>query len=527
MPVKFSIGLGRVGVQSALISGKGVTTVSGTIAPSIPGGTTNVAINGGVPPLTAVTTVAIDPSTTVSSLPSTTAYHSTLFEDFQFAAVPTYNFYTSDEQTNAAQDPSASLGSLPRYIELYWRTAPVQPISVAVPSKTLKAPDNRLAQVPPALDVSVAKTAVANGYVAPGVISALVVPPLPVLTPTKFDEDGFLLDPASAGDHASTQSVSGSAFVITSIPSQASRTRVEFVDPSIAGALAPNRVAVASDQVHLTTLGSLAKLAPALEVISEFNQDILPKNAAQTFPISSAAPTFSYIGYVIERYTLGPDGSMTLSQTFNVSDPRTGYLIDRNVTYGTQYVYRIRSIVQWAHPGAIDFLGLSTLSNPPAFDVTSVGPSGPLVEASFYSGEWSDWARTAVIDAVTPAAPDELRVWPRSPRGLIRVTWKMPADQLQDLASVRLLRATVDTTGIGDWVQLTSSVPANGAYDDTAVVPYETGKVWYVYAMYSVSFHGSISPLSEQVGARLRAKSYSTERPIEQVRPPEIGRAHV
>src|SRR5574337_251852 len=507
MPVKFSIGLGSVSRDPASVGGSTVTIFSGTVRPGILGGTDA---------LVQVGPDQIDPTTVVSSQSSTTSFHPTLFEDFRLDAEAVYNFYTPDEQLTVSQDPSASLQSLPRYVSLSWRTVPYRTVDIPTGRKGVRPPDPRIPSIGPALDVSTAKRAVSNGYVSPGAVQVLLVPPTSPFDTARFDEDGFLLAPTMAGASAPDHLISGSEFTVGSPPSQGPRTRVTFVDPSIAGALDPNRIAVAADHAHLATLGALAKITPGLEVISEFNQDVPPRNPPPAFPITSAAPTLSYVGYVVERHTFDQSGSMVLTRTFDVSDPSVGSLVDRDVAYGGRYAYRIRPIVQWVHPANVTFAGPSTLDRLPKFDVSAPMPQSV---ATFYAGEWSDWSRCAVVDTSPPDPPDELTVWPRSRQGHIRIVWKMPADPQRDIASLVLLRADVSSAGTGDWRVLDEFIPANGAYVDSDVMPFPDGHVSYVYAMYSTSFHGEVSRLSEQLEARIGRRTARAEFPLVQVRP--------
>lgn len=468
------------------------------------------------PPRVSPSPPSIDVARVITSQSSSVTFHSTLFEDFNLLARSTYNFYTTDELFGFDADPSASLASLPRYVTLNWTPAPA-PREFLVSRKDLRPPDSRTQQVPPALNVSTARSSVANGYIGPGTIQALLVRPIEPTNPPKFDEDLFLFMPSGAGQHASSHAHEDSEFHITSIPPASVRTRVTFVDPSIAGALDQTRIAVANDHTHLASLGAFAKLAPGLEVISEFNQDVPLRNPVPKFPIRDEAPDLSYIGYVVERYTLGTSGSMELTRTFNVDGRDQDVFVDREVVFGGRYAYRVRTIAQWVHGPTVGFFGSSSLDRTPNFD-TSAGSS--TRQASYYLGEWSDWAKTQVSDVVPPEPPDELTVMPISAKKQIRVTWKMPNDPQRDVASLRLLRSEGVAGRYTDWTWVAEFVPSNGAFVDTLVSNYEESQTTYMYAMYSVSFHGEISPLSERIIARLTDRSkYLGEYPVKMAGP--------
>lgn len=460
----------------------------------------------------------IDLTRVITSLSSTLAFHSTLFEDFGLRAVSVYNFYTSDEQIGFSQDPSASLASLPRYVFLSWNVAPA-PRDFSPSRKGMRPLDQRTAGISPALDIKAARLSVANGYVAPGAVQALLVGPVQPSNDThKFDEDLFLSSPSAAGRSAADHVTGDSDFHIVSVPQSPDRTRVNFVDPSIAGALDGNRVAMAADHVHLASLGAFAKLASGLEVVSEFNQDAPLRNPVPRFEIAAEAPNLSYTGYIVERYTLNQSGSMELSKTFAIDDPEQNSLVDREVVFGGRYAYRIRTIAQWVHGSTVGFFGSSSLDRKAGFD-TSAGSM--TREASFFSGDWSDWARTKVSDALRPDPPDELRVMPISHKGMVRITWKMPNDPQRDISAIRLLRSEGFQGRYSDWTQVAEFVPGNGVFVDLLVSLFEESHTSYMYAMYSTSFHGETSLLSEKIVARLTDRSrYLGEEPVRQAGPP-------
>ena len=178
----------------------------------------------------------LDTAQVISSMSSSVAFHPTLFEDLGLTAEATYNFYTSDELAPASFEASSSLETLPRYVTLSWNPASA-PRDFTLSRKGLKPFDPRTPPVPPALDVTTARGAVANGYIAPGVVQALLVAPIVSEPSPRFDEDMFLSSPKAAGLSAAFESGEPSEFHVRSVPTPPGRIRGTFIDPSIAGAL--------------------------------------------------------------------------------------------------------------------------------------------------------------------------------------------------------------------------------------------------------------------------------------------------
>jgi hypothetical protein len=458
----------------------------------------------------------IDPSTTVSSGKSVAVYHSTLFRAFNLSATSTYNYYIEGEENGPTVDSSGTLASLPRYVTLRWRVAPT-PLSRNQPQKGVRpfiTPE--IVRFPTAASLEVASSALANGYVGPGVLTALIVdPPAPTLkTPTKIDEDSFLLSKTTAGKFAAAEmGVKGSSFAVIQ-PSLAPlpATVVNFVDPSIAGTFDVNRLQVATDPLHLTVQASLAKVMGALEVISEFNQDVPIQNPPPDFTGHPDVPTVMYLGYIIERHDMLPDGSMELGRVIKIDDPTVDEFVDQQVAYGGTYVYRMRSIVQWTRETNLDFAGLSTIDRTTAFSSRILPPM-----ASFYAGDWCDWSRTQVLDTVPPEPPDEVTVRPVSWKGEVRISWRIGNDPQRDLTSFRLMRAVSTAGRVSEWRELGMFPVVNGSFVDRDVRPYREGNVSYIYALYATSFHGVDSPLSDQVEAKLSPLGKKDELPVVQV----------
>jgi hypothetical protein len=451
----------------------------------------------------------IDVREAVSSGKSAAAYHSTLFRNFNLTATSTYNFYVEGENVEPTSDVSGTLSSLPRYVTLRWRPA-AQPKERV--QKGVKPPEVVKPVIAASVDVAI--TALANGYISAGVLSAQIVDPKPAVTlfPTRIDEDSFLLSKASGGKAAADLiGDKNSEFSILPILQGLKATIVNFIDPSIAAVFDVNRIQVATDAFQLTMAASLAKIIGPLEVISEFNQDVPVQNPPPDFIGNNDVHPVLFIGYIIERHDMLPDGSMGLGRTIIIDDPTADEFFDQQVSYGGTYMYRMRSIIQWTRSSDIDFAGVSTIDRPTAFS-SLVSP--PL--ASFYAGDWGDWSKTQVLDTVPPEPPDEVTVRPVSWKGEIRVSWRVGNDPQLDLTNFKLLRATNTAGKISKWSEVGTFVVANGSYIDRDVRPYEEGQIGYIYALYATSYHGVDSPLSDQMEARLSPIDSSEELPVVQ-----------
>jgi hypothetical protein len=142
-----------------------------------------------IPSIATVTTV-IEPS--VMSAESAPAPYETIFNDFDFEAIPHYNFWVSDEYAVDTEDQGdRKLEDIPRYIKLVWKPAPQ--------IKELITPDSESAQHRNSMgkgllnngknsfaykgvqfspdhlkNFGLVKNSIANGHVSPGVIKSVV-----------------------------------------------------------------------------------------------------------------------------------------------------------------------------------------------------------------------------------------------------------------------------------------------------------------------------------------------------------------
>jgi len=224
-----SFGLGVLSQQtSSTAAGQQVTVFTGSILDKF-------GVSLGEPSLQVqITPAQVDQSMVVVSQDSVPAYHSTLFEDFRLRAEAVYNYYTEDERVSIDVDVSASLDKIPRYVWLKWNKAPIWRINL-VTSKGMRPPAVRTDTVAAVLPVRDAKVSVSNGYVSPGVVQALLVPPLTNKSAPRFDQDLFLSSPSAAGMSAVEQRETNTTFQVTSIDEPATRTRVRTAATSRTG----------------------------------------------------------------------------------------------------------------------------------------------------------------------------------------------------------------------------------------------------------------------------------------------------
>jgi hypothetical protein len=278
---------------------------------------------------------------------------------------------------------------------------------------------------------------------------------------------------------------------ISSVPSDPStgipRSRVNFIDPGIIGALRGDRIAAAVSPEHLESTLTLASALPDLIAARGVRSDSID---LPSFPSPSGLEPIEYVGYVLEKYRLDSTGVFRFVKEFEIPDRNVGEFYDSEIKYGDVYRYRVRSIVRWTYPSEDDL---------------SAKRAAPF-KSTYFGSEWSGWAYGMVVDTIPPNHPDELTVIPDSIKRRVLVTVKFPHDPQRDIGTMRLFRKVRDARGfdLTDWDQVgPDHGPENFLYIDEDVSFYQETGLQYVYAAQSFSRHGEESTLSEQLGVRL------------------------
>lgn len=579
-------------------------------------------------PTSALTTVAVVPNVAVVptvapelfSQDSGYAAYDTLHHEFDLRAEPVYNYWTEDETTNDREDRGdRDLSDVPRYIRLTWNVSPklskkadIEPFDPSkrrsrVPIKFAVENIDRKSFLQKGIifspqhlsDFELAKSSVANPYISPAAIRAVVEFPLDSSDLQKIpvkeddvqhiDEDVFLDHPDTSGisinelkssiaslTHGSLGSdtvvndiqgsnsqAAGQEFfvgkfsverstqnggrvnvksVASSSPSisfiaatakslepvapdnvvnlaskvvappqivsspAALQTRVSFVDPSIAGLIAQEKVNSVSQPEHAEALIAVAQFIPNLDVLSRSGlPNKVPAVPPPSFPAPSEIDDTEYIGYVIEKYHMNDAGAFELVETINLDNREYSEHIDCKVVYGGCYRYRIRNLLRWTRPSNVGVAGVNTA-------VTLTGQTNTKSTSdrvsSYFTGEWcKQWAKAVVVDLVPPLPPDELTARPNSSKKTVTVTCKLPYNPQRDISTIRVFRKVVSKDGadLTEWTQVGTDFGAqNVIVVDTDVDFYQTNDgVSYKYAAQCLSKHMESSTLSDQMLVRL------------------------
>lgn len=295
------------------------------------------------------------------------------------------------------------------------------------------------------------------------------------------------------------------SIVFTDEQPQSQAVKATFVNTRLGGAISDERIDSISEPHHAETMTALAQTLPNLEVLSHFGLDTKNRKVdIPSFPSPVGLRALQYVGYVLEKYSLGPSGEFALVEEIDLPSIDYTQYIDTKVKYGGVYRYRIRSIFRWTYPPEMGPNGLDRLTIPVTGSQTQdLAP----YKSSYFTSEWSlNWAYGHVLDIVPPPPPDEFTIRPLSRKKQIIITAKFPENKQRDIFLIRVFRKLRDSNGndVTGWTQIGPNYgPQNIIFIDEDVDYYESNGLTYIYTSQCVSRHAETSPFSEQLACRL------------------------
>ena len=459
-------------------------------------------------------------------------FFDTFFDDFQLRCQPRYRRYVENEAADDSEMPANSdRRDAPRMIEVSWRPAPELPASQTMPlvpdSQQSGIDTTTFAHVPGITDGDVCgPTAFSNESMNPGTAAVRLTEPNTTLAlEPPVDEEAVLTSPQYQGvsvtelisntDPIRLTQVSFDMLGTLAVTSPAPPDRFRDVRVQVESVPLQSVSVVLVGQAALGVLTTQPTEADSREhvetslIVSAFSTEIALLDALDdqvdaftvdppSQPTSQTTISLSYIGYLIERQRLDDSGVFVDDRRFTVSGVTRDRYLDTGVAYGRVYRYRISSIVRWVHRADLDVERL-------AVDVrqhAAAMPNGQMV-LRYMRSSWSEYLHAVVLDTDLPPPPRDLALYPNSRDSEVIVRWTVPENEQRDISSLILYRRTrrgeVFTSG---WTPLAVGLPvSNGLYRDRGVRLREPDEV--VYALVSVSIHGQVSGLSEQLSCRL------------------------
>jgi hypothetical protein len=202
-----------------------------------------------------------------------------------------------------------------------------------------------------------------------------------------------------------------------------------------------------------------------------------------------------HIGYMIDRFEIGKEDSLSKKKSFLISSPKISSYLDTEIKYGVQYVYSIRSIC--------------------AFYVNTVDENGTPQKSKFLTASRPSTFSSILTDEyVPPPPPGDINFHWDFQYATLQVSWAFPDNPQRDIKGWQVFRRKKidEAFSIIAQIDFDDSViktPLTESVDKSLIKRYESSKTFfvdydfdkdsdYIYAVCSIDAHAMTSNYSSQ-----------------------------
>ena len=202
-----------------------------------------------------------------------------------------------------------------------------------------------------------------------------------------------------------------------------------------------------------------------------------------------------HIGYMIDRFEIGKEDSLSEKKSFLIASPRISSYLDTEIKYGVQYVYSIRSIC--------------------AFYVNTVSENGEPQKSRFLTASRpSTFSSVLTEEYVPPPPPADMNFHWDFQHATLQISWAFPDNSQRDIKGWQVFRRkrVEDAFSLIAQIDFDDSViktPSSESVDKSLIKRYESSQTFfvdydfdkdsdYIYAVCSVDAHAMTSNYSSQ-----------------------------
>jgi hypothetical protein len=139
-------------------------------------------------------------------------------------------------------------------------------------------------------------------------------------------------------------------------------------------------------------------------------------------------PVINLAGYMIQKYELNPDETVSFLGTLYSDNPEGLYILDKEVKYGAVYIYKIRTIYE------VETLVTSVSFTPNSSELTQLCIAKLLVASE---GKIVD---VSCVETTPPPPPVNLRVGFNYRQKLPFLSWQFPVNPQRDIKRFQLFK---------------------------------------------------------------------------------------
>lgn len=202
-----------------------------------------------------------------------------------------------------------------------------------------------------------------------------------------------------------------------------------------------------------------------------------------------------HIGYMIDRFEIGKEDSLSKKKSFLISSPKISSYLDAEIKYGIQYVYSVRSVC--------------------AFYVNTIDENGTPQKSKFLTASRPSTFSSILTDEyIPPPPPADINFHWDFQRATLQVSWAFPDNPQRDIKGWQVFRRKKidEAFSIIAQIDFDDSViktPLTESVDKSLIKRYESSKTFfmdydfdkdsdYIYAVCSIDAHAMTSNYSSQ-----------------------------
>jgi len=148
-------------------------------------------------------------------------------------------------------------------------------------------------------------------------------------------------------------------------------------------------------------------------------------------------PKIKFAGYLIQKYEVNKNGDLTFIGHLYSSDTDNLNIVDRNVRYGGNYIYRVRTICE------IELVAEITPDDPAKYACSDIGIAKILVASQGKSES------VFCVEKKPPKPPENLRVGFDFRRKIPFLSWQFPFNKQRDIKRFQIFKRQASKSNSG------------------------------------------------------------------------------
>tara|TARA_R110002153_G_scaffold16136_15_gene57158 strand:- start:1639 stop:3753 length:2115 start_codon:yes stop_codon:yes gene_type:complete len=163
---------------------------------------------------------------------------------------------------------------------------------------------------------------------------------------------------------------------------------------------------------------------------ADYEMSVMPIDIREASVHATDSPSIQFIGYILEKYEVKQDESVTLIARKYIEGHSTQRVVDNSVRYGGSYFYKVRTLC------LVQIL---------AHTETSIGSASQNVNAAFLMASEGEISSIYCVENIPPRFPQSLKASFDFETLLPKLRWELPFNKQRDIKRFQIFkRLSVD-----------------------------------------------------------------------------------